>query len=362
MHNRRKGCQTYILGVQLQQNVVHSGVSPQGQVDDIRWFKSEIDLAFLRVLHHDRLAVFILDHLSVPVLLLFHGRMGPFTGRHDKLIEPFNHIITHPVQAPGSLHVIGNTRHHIFAVFALRVHHGDRVQHFHSLHVAQIRGHCRGTYVNRYPIVLLSPAGPHLDDFLIHPDSHCCGPLSRAKRTRQVSQGKPIDIQGIQSVFFLQGFFKALKICHRVFESRWHKGYRINPHRWVPVYRNISRCFTHNLLSRPGLLRDKHEKISKYGSCTSQSIACLFLGRRDKFALLLLPRTGMSRIRDDSEFLKRALFNSDFAFSAGLLFTTQGFNIHPELTGCLDDINSLLHLSSSSRRLENNFCCHFFIH
>ena len=113
--------------IELQQNMVHGGVAADGDIFDISFRKTKIGFALFR--HFN---VFIRSFFTLFLFYLFPGWMGGGHSLLDQRIERFDDIIAHLFKAAFVHHVIGDATHHIFTIFALVIHHGDGVEHFHG--------------------------------------------------------------------------------------------------------------------------------------------------------------------------------------------------------------------------------------
>ena len=163
--------ETHKFGVEIEEDVVHGSVAPKGYILNVFPGEAKVGLSLFRGLHHYRLTVFALNHLSVLILLFFLRRVGALNSLVDQPVEPFDNIIAHPLEAVFSRHVKRNSRHHIFAVLALRVHKSDRIDYLHSGEIAKVPGYRGGPNIDSDTISMFNLAWPNPDDLLVHPNA-----------------------------------------------------------------------------------------------------------------------------------------------------------------------------------------------
>ena len=65
----------------------------------------------------------------------------------------------------------GDTGHHVFAIFALGIHEGDRIHHLHGGEIAEVSGHCSRSHIDGETIRMFGLTWPHADDLLVIPDT-----------------------------------------------------------------------------------------------------------------------------------------------------------------------------------------------
>ena len=168
--------------------MIHRGVKTDGNVFDIFFRQMEIGLAFFR-----HFLVYIWSFFTLFLFYLLFGRMCISYCLANQVIQSFDNIIAHPLQAVRRGHAERNPRHYILTVFALRIHERSGIDNLHGLQVAQISGTCCGTYVDRDAVRGLNTSGSYPYNFLIFPDTDRHQPFLLAQHHRQLAQGKDVD-------------------------------------------------------------------------------------------------------------------------------------------------------------------------
>ena len=179
--------------------MMHGGITPDGDILDILLFKTKIRFPLLRHLNP-------LNRAFFPLFLfyLLLGRIRACYGLIDQRIERFHNVVAHLFKAPRIHHVIRDATHHILTIFALRVHHGNRVHDLHGGQIAKICRHGRGSDIYGQTVAFFSFSRLHANDFPIHPNTYRNLPALLPQYCRQFSERLNIDPQVFETVSVFQ--------------------------------------------------------------------------------------------------------------------------------------------------------------
>ncbi len=166
MNHRRERGETHKFRIELEQDMVHGRVAPNGYVLNVLSGETEVGFSLLRHLHP-----FFRPFLTLFLFLLFLGRVCVLDGLVDQPVEPFDNVVAHALEAIFRSHVKGDASHHVFAILALGVHEGDRIDDLHGGEIAEIPGHRGGPHIDGYSVRMFNLAGPDPDDLLVIPDT-----------------------------------------------------------------------------------------------------------------------------------------------------------------------------------------------
>src|SRR5512136_298086 len=167
----------------------------------------------------------------------------------------------------------GDARHDIFAVFALGVHEGDRIDDLHGVQIAEVSGHRSGPDIDGDAIGGFGFTRSHSNDLFPLPDAYGYLPVAISKRSRQLAEGKNINCEIFEAVLFVQFSADTLEISRRFLEARWLHFHIIDSYGGIMFYINISRSLTDDLLPCSRFLVHEDEQFSFDLRNTSQPVS-----------------------------------------------------------------------------------------
>ncbi len=256
--------------------------------------------------------------------------MGAGHGLFDELVDALDDVVTHALKPVGGGHVEGNAGHDVLTVFALGVHHGDRIDHLHRGQVTEISRHGRGPHVDGQSVGVLDLSRAHTDNLFVVPDTDGYCPFALPQRIGKCTQGKNVGGQVLQAVLLLKPPAYAFEVGRRFLESGRIDFDVIQAYGRVVVDGDVASRLADDLFTGPGFLGHKNQHVTLDCGHTPQPKSLFLPIGVDELVFFLLPSAAVGLTGSDAVFFEMAFLHAHNAFSANFLFAAQRFDVHTQ--------------------------------